>query len=86
MGPIAAEAGGIEVDVTGGSAFKGIDQAMHSNASATASLKLTFHLDHSVGANQVTLRACKARRRQNQEQLQLEVLSRQYPTTKNATK
>src|SRR5215469_12757801 len=30
MGPIAAEAGGIEVDVTGGGAFEGIDQAMHS--------------------------------------------------------
>src|SRR5262252_2665463 len=34
MGPIAAEAGGIEVDVTGGGAFEGIDQAMHSTGCA----------------------------------------------------
>src|SRR5215467_15251202 len=30
MGPIAAEAGGIEVDVTGGGAFEPIDRAMNS--------------------------------------------------------
>src|SRR5262249_35791849 len=34
MGPIAAEAGGIEVDVTGGGAFEGIDQTMHSTGCA----------------------------------------------------
>src|SRR5262249_25322121 len=34
MGPIAAEAGGIEVDVTDGGAFEGIDQAMHSTGCA----------------------------------------------------
>jgi hypothetical protein len=41
--------------------------------------------DLSVSRRMMTLRACKTRRRQNQEQLQLEVLPRQYPKTKIAT-
>src|SRR5262249_25526042 len=34
VGPIAAVAGGIEVEVTGGGAFEGIDQAMHTTGCA----------------------------------------------------
>src|SRR6516165_8159011 len=33
VGPVAAVAGGIEVEVTGGGAFEGIDQAMHTTGS-----------------------------------------------------